>query len=60
VATTPTASRPGRTIAVLAVLTALLYASIYFVAPDKIGNQTLTLAQKYSPRLGLDLRAAPA
>ncbi|MGZ4590709.1 MAG: protein translocase subunit SecD [Actinomycetes bacterium] len=52
---TPTATRPGRTIAVLLALIALVYGLIYFVAPDKIGNQTLTLAQKYTPRLGLDL-----
>jgi preprotein translocase subunit SecD len=52
---TPSAARPGRTIAVLAVLTALIFGAIYFAAPDSIGKEQLTLAQKYQPRLGLDL-----
>ncbi len=52
---TPSAARPGRTIAALAVLTALIYGAIFFAAPDSIGNHTLTLAEKYKPRLGLDL-----
>jgi preprotein translocase subunit SecD len=52
---TPSAARPGRTIAVLAVLTALIYGAIFFAAPDSIGKRTLTLAEKYQPRLGLDL-----
>jgi preprotein translocase subunit SecD len=52
---TPSAARPGRTIAVLAVLTALIYGAIFFAAPDSIGKHTLTLAEKYQPRLGLDL-----
>jgi len=52
---TPSAARPGRTIAVLAVLTALIYGAIFFAAPDSIGKEQLTLAQKYQPRLGLDL-----
>ncbi|MDQ1629296.1 MAG: preprotein translocase subunit SecD [Actinomycetota bacterium] len=52
---TQTASRPGRSIAVLAVLTALVFALIYFVAPDRIGTQPVTTADKYQPRLGLDL-----
>ena len=52
---TPSAASPGRTIAVLAVLTALIYGAIFFVAPDSIGKHTLTLAEKYQPRLGLDL-----
>ncbi len=52
---TPSASRPGRTLAVLALLTVVLYALIWVVAPDSIGKHELTLAEKYSPRLGLDL-----
>ena len=52
---TPSAARPGRTIAVLAVLTALIYGAIFFAAPDSIGKHTLTLAEKYQPRIGLDL-----
>ena len=52
---TPTASRPGRTIAVLAVLTALVYGLIWIAAPDHIGKDSVDTAQKYKPRLGLDL-----
>ena len=52
---TASAGRPGRTIAVLAVLTVLVFALIWVVAPDKIGKETLTLGEKYQPRLGLDL-----
>lgn len=52
---TPTASRPGRTIAVLAVLTGLVYALIWVAAPDHIGKDSLTFADMYKPRLGLDL-----
>ena len=52
---TPSAARPGRIIAALAVLTALIYGAIFFAAPDSIGTHTLTLAEKYKPRLGLDL-----
>jgi preprotein translocase subunit SecD len=52
---TASAARPGRTIAVLAVLTVLVFALIWVVAPDKVGKETLTLGEKYQPRLGLDL-----
>jgi preprotein translocase subunit SecD len=52
---TPSASRPGRTIAVLAVLTAVVYGLIWVAAPDSIGKEDLSPADKYSPRLGLDL-----
>ena len=52
---TASAARPGRTIAVLAVLTVLVFALIWVVAPDKIGKETLTTKEKYQPRLGLDL-----
>jgi preprotein translocase subunit SecD len=41
--------------AVLVVLTALIFALIFFVAPDKIGKDSVPLSQKYQPRLGLDL-----
>jgi preprotein translocase subunit SecD len=51
----PTATRPGRTIAALLVLAALVYGLIYFLAPDRIGTESVTLAKKYMPRLGLDL-----
>ncbi len=55
-ATTPARrTRPGRSILVLALLTLLTFGLIYFVAPDKLGDETLTLQEKYSPRLGLDL-----
>jgi preprotein translocase subunit SecD len=52
---TPNAARPGRTIAVLAVLTVLVFAFIWVAAPDKIGADKLSFGQKYQPRLGLDL-----
>lgn len=52
---TPSASRPGRTLAVLAVLTAVVYALIWVAAPANVGKDTVSPAQKYQPRLGLDL-----
>ena len=52
---TPAASRPGRTIAVLGVLIALLYGLIWIAAPDRLGEDELSGAQRYQPRLGLDL-----
>jgi preprotein translocase subunit SecD len=52
---TPSAASPGRTIAVLAVLTAVVFGLIWVAAPDKIGKEHLTLADQYQPRLGLDL-----
>ncbi len=52
---TASAARPGRTIAVLAVLIAVVFGAIYFVAPDHIGKGTLSIADKYKARLGLDL-----
>jgi preprotein translocase subunit SecD len=48
-------TRPGRAIAVLALLTQLTFGLIFVAAPDKLGDETLTLGDKYSPRLGLDL-----
>jgi preprotein translocase subunit SecD len=47
--------RPGRIIGALLVLIALVFGLIFVTAPDKIGKNHLTLATKYSPRLGLDL-----
>jgi preprotein translocase subunit SecD len=52
---TPTSARPGRSLAALAVLIALIFALIFFVAPDKLGKDSLSTQQKYTPRLGLDL-----
>jgi preprotein translocase subunit SecD len=52
---TPTATRPGRIIGALLVLIALVYGLIFVTAPDHIGKDTLSLATKYKPRLGLDL-----
>jgi preprotein translocase subunit SecD len=52
---TPNATRPGRIIAALLVLIALVFALIYVTAPDHIGKDTLSLGTKYKPRLGLDL-----
>ena len=54
-ATTPRGDRPGRSIAVLAALAALVFGLIFFAAPDRLGEETVSLGQKYSPRLGLDL-----
>ncbi|MGH8940424.1 MAG: hypothetical protein ACRDV2_13925, partial [Actinomycetes bacterium] len=39
----------------MALLIAFVYGAIFFVAPDKLGDDELTLKEKYSPRLGLDL-----
>jgi preprotein translocase subunit SecD len=52
---TPTATRPGRILAALAVLIALVFGLIWVAAPDSVGGEKQTLKQKYSPRLGLDL-----
>jgi preprotein translocase subunit SecD len=52
---TPTATRPGRIIAALLVLIALVYGLVFVVAPDNIGKEKVSLATKYKPRLGLDL-----
>jgi preprotein translocase subunit SecD len=52
---TSSAARPGRTLAVLAVLTALIFGFIWLAAPNSIGKDHLSAAQKYQPRLGLDL-----
>lgn len=52
---TPTAGRPGRTILVLGALTALVFGLIWVAAPDRLGDERLSTAQKYQPRLGLDL-----
>jgi preprotein translocase subunit SecD len=52
---TSSAARPGRTLAVLAVLTALIFGFIWLAAPNSIGKDQLSAAQKYQPRLGLDL-----
>ena len=37
------------------MLTALVFAAIWFAAPDRVGDEQLSAAQKYQPRLGLDL-----
>jgi preprotein translocase subunit SecD len=52
---TPTATRPGRILLALLVLTALIYGLIFVVAPDYIGKIPVPLSQKFKPRLGLDL-----
>ena len=52
---TPTASRPGRTLIVLGVVIVAVFALIWFVAPNKIGDEQLSASQKFQPRLGLDL-----
>jgi preprotein translocase subunit SecD len=52
---TPKATNPVRTLMVLGALIVLVYGSIWVVAPDHVGKDKLTLAEKYQPRLGLDL-----
>jgi preprotein translocase subunit SecD len=39
----------------IALLTALTFGLIWVAAPDRLGEDPLSLAEKYSPRLGLDL-----
>ena len=51
----PTSSRPGRTLVVCGVLSALLFGFIWLVAPDRLGEDELSLGDKYTPRLALDL-----
>ena len=41
--------------AVLGVLILLVFGLIFVAAPDSIGDESLTTAQKFQPRLGLDL-----
>jgi preprotein translocase subunit SecD len=52
---TPNATNPVRALVVLGAIIVLVYGSIWVVAPDHIGKHELTLAEKYKPRLGLDL-----
>ncbi len=51
----PAQTRPGRTLAVLGVLTALVFGLIFLASPDALGKDELSLAQRFQPRLGLDL-----
>jgi preprotein translocase subunit SecD len=51
----PAQSRPGRTLAVLAVLIGLLYGFVWLAAPSALGEDELSTGQRYQPRLGLDL-----
>ena len=39
----------------MALLVAVTFGLIWVVAPDQLGEETLTLGEKYSPRMGLDL-----
>ena len=48
-------THPGRSMAVLALLTLLTFGLIFVAAPDNLGDDSLSVQQKYSPRLGLDL-----
>jgi preprotein translocase subunit SecD len=52
---TPNATNPARIIMVLGALIVLVYGLIFLVAPGHVGKDKLTPAQKYQPRLGLDL-----
>ena len=51
----PAQSRPGRTLAVLAVLIGLLYGFVWLAAPSALGEDKLSAGQRYQARLGLDL-----
>ena len=51
----PVQTRPGRTLAALGVLTALVFGLIFLASPDALGKDQLSVAQRYQPRLGLDL-----
>ncbi len=51
----PSASRPGRALAALLVLVAAMFLSIPWIAPDAVGDERLSLQDKFTPRLGLDL-----
>ena len=51
----PAQTRPGRILAVLGVLTALVFGLIFLASPEALGKDELSLAQRYQPRLGLDL-----
>jgi len=44
----------------MGLLIAFVYGAIFFVAPDKLGDDELTLKQKYTPRPGSTSREAPA
>ncbi len=50
-----TTSRPGRAIAALLALGIVIFGVIPFVAPKALGDERLSLADKFTPRLGLDL-----
>jgi preprotein translocase subunit SecD len=52
---TPNATNPARILMVLGALIVLVYGLIFLVAPGHVGKDKLTPAQKYQPRLGLDL-----
>ncbi len=51
----PVQTRPGRTLAVLGVLTALVFGLIFLASPEALGKDQLSVAQRFQPRLGLDL-----
>jgi preprotein translocase subunit SecD len=51
----PAPTRPGRTLAVLGVLTALVFGLIFVASPDALGKDQLSFRERYQPRLGLDL-----
>ena len=51
----PAQTRPGRTLAALGLLIALVYGLIFVASPDALGKDDLSFAQRYQPRLGLDL-----
>ena len=52
---TPNAGNPSRTLMALGVLIVLVYGLIWAVAPGHVGKDTVSFAEKFQPRLGLDL-----
>lgn len=51
----PTTSQPGRALIALLLFIALIFGGVFLAAPDSLGDDRLSLAEKYKPRLGLDL-----
>ncbi|MDP9394712.1 MAG: protein translocase subunit SecD [Actinomycetota bacterium] len=48
-------SRPGRALAAFLALIALTFVLIPVIAPDRLGGENVSLREKFTPRLGLDL-----
>ncbi|MDP9418130.1 MAG: protein translocase subunit SecD, partial [Actinomycetota bacterium] len=50
-----TTSRPGRALAAMLALGIVIFGLIPVIAPKALGKERLSLAEKFAPRLGLDL-----